>query len=1016
MEPRSVSMLPPWWIQHGVKPAGPEKDNGSWKAVTFSREQQVKFGVDASGTVTDQAKFDRALRDLKASEDNSLRMIRPPSGPQVRGAAEGDSGERLRMMLRPPERSSTTAPAPAAASPEDGWKCRSCGNTGIDFLGNPCACGKQPQAAAPRSGSTTRALPSGSVNGQSGGERRGLSPSRTASFGAAREPSNGGNGGTRTFNIASPQSSAKQEGHVVRTLSERQAEWNRADEDQNKLFDCQWKIITEQMQQISALVDGMAILRQEVQMLKGDTSERLDTIHDKLGVCITHDHHASMRERIDYLEKFVGESADKHSAELEAAHKRLSDCHERVDQETEARGQHHATMEERLKYIEKFLGDSADQHSKNFDALTGKVRDFDSLFHSEREAREEHSRTIMERLDQLETLLGESTAKHGEGLDVAHQKLEQAFGRHATFDERIAYLEKAVGDSAESHLRHEQELAAAHQLLQDVHGKVNDERQAREEVHGAHRQQLDELVGALGVHADKHSSELDTWKQQVQDIQLRIADEQGARDTHHANFEQRISFLEKCVGDSADRHGEHSNDLEQLRRMVEDEKLSRDKHYDTHKQWLEELEKRAAELDANHGSHANVLEQFHGNHSTLQERVQYIEKMLGDSADAHKEHAAAVDDAKGQLKDMHEKLRVHAEARESHHANVNERLDYIEALMGDSADKHAQEIERAHQRLEALQGHIDSHAAQLGSQAEVARDEHHQRLEKLEKHMEDSSDLHNGHARELENADRRLVDLHGYIKCEKQEREELHGTMKERLDYLERVIGDSFDKHSKELQDTKGSLQEAHQSLGKMREERDQHHATMEQRIAYAEAILGDSADRYIEKAELEALCQHIDEIRGHVKNESSRSSDRHVTLENRVEFLEAKVCDSMGKYSSELDIVSQIRKQQASLHERVSAVSKDLHDMEGTSMLGEDVTYTPDASMASGRLGGLGTGAQPRRPVGLPSEPRAGTGMGQTPGRTGGGVFSTPTGPAARSQSPQITTSPPPGARRFAA
>merc|ERR1719198_639437 len=60
-------VLPPWWVLAKVKPEGPEKDMGSWKAVTFSEAQQKQFSVDVDGKVLDQEKHTAALQALKES-------------------------------------------------------------------------------------------------------------------------------------------------------------------------------------------------------------------------------------------------------------------------------------------------------------------------------------------------------------------------------------------------------------------------------------------------------------------------------------------------------------------------------------------------------------------------------------------------------------------------------------------------------------------------------------------------------------------------------------------------------------------------------------------------------------------------------------------------------------------------------------------------------------------------------------------------------------------------------------
>lgn len=56
-----VEVQAPWWILQGVVPEGPEKDMGSWKASTFSKEQRKHFGIDESGAILDQSTFDAAI-------------------------------------------------------------------------------------------------------------------------------------------------------------------------------------------------------------------------------------------------------------------------------------------------------------------------------------------------------------------------------------------------------------------------------------------------------------------------------------------------------------------------------------------------------------------------------------------------------------------------------------------------------------------------------------------------------------------------------------------------------------------------------------------------------------------------------------------------------------------------------------------------------------------------------------------------------------------------------------------
>ena len=65
--------LPPWWIMQKVKPEGPERDMGTWKAISFSAAQQAQFGVDEGGEILDRPKWEAAIAARKAADGASKR-------------------------------------------------------------------------------------------------------------------------------------------------------------------------------------------------------------------------------------------------------------------------------------------------------------------------------------------------------------------------------------------------------------------------------------------------------------------------------------------------------------------------------------------------------------------------------------------------------------------------------------------------------------------------------------------------------------------------------------------------------------------------------------------------------------------------------------------------------------------------------------------------------------------------------------------------------------------------------
>merc|ERR1712110_606826 len=99
-----------------------------------------------------------------------------------------------------------------------------------------------------------------------------------------------------------------------------------------------------------------------------------------------------------------------------------------------------------------------------------------------------------------------------------------------------------------------------------------------------------------------------------------------------------------------------------------------------------------ASLKAAHGQHAKEVEGVkgaHAKHASLGERVDYIEKLCGDSADKHADELAALKAAHSKHAD---ELAKHAKAHSGHandkdalesfHGTLKERVDYLEGLLG----------------------------------------------------------------------------------------------------------------------------------------------------------------------------------------------------------------------------------------------------------------------------------------------------------------------------------------------
>jgi len=387
-------------------------------------------------------------------------------------------------------------------------------------------------------------------------------------------------------------------------------------------------------------------------------------------------------------------------------------------------------------------------------------------------------------------VLGDSAEKHSSALSAvkdAHAKhvkeleaVKAAHAHHALLAERLAYLEEALGESADKHAR---ELASAHAKFDTVHSRV-----AACEAHGAaisdlkrthtsfasEKASLQERVvyieGMLGDSAEKHAMALDNFK----DAHAKHAKElEAVKAAHsqHATMAQRLDALEKALSDAS---GRHTQDLTEAHTKL-DRLHSR----------LSTCETTGSDLKKAHAGLTNEKAGMAAHQATLQERVDYLETMQSSSADKHAReldsvkaaHAKLAGEAKAHQSRFGELAAQEREARETHHATVEERLQCLETALGESADKHARELK-----------------------------------------------AHHGSVRDL-------------LAKEKDARDLGHSSLNERVDYLENLLGDNAVKHTKELDPLKAS----HSRLTIEMKARDAQHFSLADRVDDLEKAFVDS-------------------------------------------------------------------------------------------------------------------------------------------------------------------------------
>jgi len=527
-------------------------------------------------------------------------------------------------------------------------------------------------------------------------------------------------------------------------------------------------------------------------------------------------HHATLQERVDYLEQAFGDSADHHSTELAALNthrdKNIAALakHAKEVEALKAGLAHHASLADRVSYVERLLGDSADKHSDEVSSMRSSHDKLHSRFSacevvnaslgkshaslaSELKAFMSSLAEANQRIGQTESAQGEVASKL-ESLKAASDKqmfnltkqakdidsLRTAQVRHAALDDKIDHIENMF---AEFNDKHNGELSSSKTLLDGLHGRVSaceklngsveDLRKSHAKLanerslsahHAGVQERLDYLEGLIGDSADKHASmfadlkashdkHAAAWSKHVKDL-----DQYKGGGQVHSSIEERLNYMEKMVGDSADKHSTEITAAHAKLEAVHGRLQS-----------FERQNSSSTDVRRAHSAVASLKTTAEEKHASLQERVDYLERQLGDSIEKHAREFQV-------LKDSHSRHGRDLDGIKStsvKHASVEERLDYVEKALGDSADKHAAELAAAHSKLEQM----------------------HSRLVSCE-----------GHG----SAVGELKKAHGSLSNEKAALEQHHASLRERVDNLERLLGESSDRHGKGLDAAQAKVEQLH--------------------------------------------------------------------------------------------------------------------------------------------------------------------------------------------------------------
>jgi len=467
----------------------------------------------------------------------------------------------------------------------------------------------------------------------------------------------------------------------------------------------------------------------------------------------------------DRLSKVENLTANVSSQALES---RLAD----LSAEKADKGEH-STVMDRLSLIEN-RSRMWDAMEDNYKKVRGNLDDIQTQVKREAEARDKHQRTLMERIDTLEKFLGETVEQHSKSLKEVQRALETSKNAHkehrSTIEARFEKLEKKF-EEMDGHL--ETDLEDLKSKLEVVDGVLQKEVQQLYAKHSdieagleKRSKDLNARLQVLEASADDHSGkhnthlkEIETAQSKLKELQTRLSGEKMDREKFITSLEERLRTLEKQLADTAKKQS----------------------------QQLDNMESTQKNLSRNINELSGSVKDAKDARSILDRRINSLEGAIGDSHGKHDKHLKEMEAAQNKIQELNKLIANEKNTRDGHHATVAERLDYLEQIMGDSADSHSKALdtlESNHQKVKKL---VDDLHGKVKSD-KFERDDHHanisERLDFLEQRIGESTDKQNQHKKDVETAQNRIKDLNGQMDIEKSKNDKHKANMEERLEFF----------------------------------------------------------------------------------------------------------------------------------------------------------------------------------------------------------------------------------------
>jgi len=287
------------------------------------------------------------------------------------------------------------------------------------------------------------------------------------------------------------------------------------------------------------------------------------------------------------------------------------------------------------------------------------------------------------------------------------------------------------------------------------------------------------------------------------------------------------------MGESADKHKRHMQELDSnharmrdLEVLVKNERTRRDEQQMGVSTHLEKLSKLIEDTGEKHAKVATALDLEHkklragleAHNVTLESRLEFIEKFVGESCSKLDKHASDIETVNHKLKDFQGYYSGERVVRDKNHSLLSERIDMLDKTSRDSLDSLSETVRgldieqrKIHASLNELHGRVKGEVETRLQATSLAKDARYsditERLEHVEQTTHDTSQWRQKHTKEFEFTQAEWKDMKGLLAAEKEGRERLKSIFEDRLDGVRKQM----------MQDSSGSREVV--SIGSMNED-----------------------------------------------------------------------------------------------------------------------------------------------------------------------------------------------------